>query len=76
MGFELDMADYDALLRTEDPPTVVGQSDVTISRNEYDALKLAAAKLDALHAHGVADWAGYCYAMSEMYGNEEYGSGS
>lgn len=47
---------------------------VTIERREYDLLRLAAAKLDMLEAHGVDNWTGYCDAMQELHDSEEYGT--
>ena len=39
---------------------------VTISRNEYDQLLAAQAKLDVLEAAGVDNWSGYSDAMAEL----------
>lgn len=44
---------------------------IAITKEEYEKLKQAKAKLDALEAAGVDNWEGYDYAMESMYIEDE-----
>lgn len=46
---------------------VKAPEEVTISRKEYDQLRAAQAKLDALEAAGVDNWSGYDDAMEQLH---------
>lgn len=46
---------------------VKAPEEVTISRKEYDQLRAAQAKLDALEAAGVDSWSGYDDAMQQLH---------
>lgn len=45
-------------------------STVTIDVSEYDELKRASKKLEALEAAGVDNWQGYDYAMEILEGED------
>jgi hypothetical protein len=50
---------------------VDNQETITINVSEYDELKRASKKLDALEAAGVDNWQGYSYAMEILEGEDD-----
>jgi len=48
--------------------------EVTISKREYETLKLAQRKLEALRAAGVDNWEGYSEAIRLVHQEEDDGA--